>query len=111
MFYLECAEPLGMKNRDIADAQITASSRANSDSRCYPLYGRLNAGQRKSWCAGIRLAGQYLQVDLLSVKKITKIATQGRLDLNQFVTEYTLAYVKDTSTWTDYKGAEKCTKV
>lgn len=102
-----------MENGAITDAQITASS-VFSYFSCTTKRARLNLVNPKSsaWCAGLRKVGEYLQVDLGSLKSITKVATQGRHASRQWVTEYTLAYSNDRKTWVDYKGGKrKCNKV
>jgi hypothetical protein len=58
-----------------------------------------------AWAAGSTSAGEYLQVDLGSVKMITKLATQGRPSMyDEWVTEYTVSYSNDTNNWKNYEG-------
>ena len=102
-----------MQNGDITDEQVTASSYSGSNN--LPKLGRLHyflSGTRKGgWCSNNKTAGEYLQVDLRSVKLITKIATQERHIKNQRVTEYTLSHSNDETTWSNYEGDMNCTKV
>ena len=57
---------------------------------------RLNENQDGSyyggWASKHADVGQWLQIDLGKVTKVTRIATQGRYDANWWVTKYTLSY-------------------
>ncbi|XP_068726517.1 macrophage mannose receptor 1-like [Montipora capricornis] len=70
---LECSAALGMVNGSITDGQVNASSRVSD------LYSakmaRLNSSS--AWCAGNDHPNQFIQVDLLTETRISKIATQG----------------------------------
>jgi hypothetical protein len=58
-----------------------------------------------AWAAGSASPGEYLQVDLGSVKMITNVSTQGRPSRHdQWVTEYTVSYSNDTNNWKNYEG-------
>ena len=46
---------------------------------------------------------QFLGVKFKKFTKVTKIATQGRPNVNQWVKSYTLAYSLDGITFTSYK--------
>uniref|UniRef100_A0A8B9F341 F5/8 type C domain-containing protein n=1 Tax=Amazona collaria TaxID=241587 RepID=A0A8B9F341_9PSIT len=76
-----CSLPLGMENREIKNTQITASSVKTSWFNTWdPSLARLNQeGKINAWRAKVTLNNnqQWLQIDLLTVKKITAIATQG----------------------------------
>ncbi|XP_031565930.1 EGF-like repeat and discoidin I-like domain-containing protein 3 [Actinia tenebrosa] len=105
-----CSVPLGIQNGKIPDAQITASSVFEWDSKAMqPHYGRLHRQPTKAydtaWCPSSKKIGEYLQIDLGSIKWITKVATQGQ-DYPHFqsrVTEYTLAFSNTSGTWEDYR--------
>ena len=87
---------MGMKDGAISDAQITASSQY--DSNYAPFHGRLDFTKRKggSWSASKSDLHQWLQVDLgTESTKVTRVATQGRNDYNQWVTKYKLQYSND----------------
>ena len=92
-----CADPLGMENRLIKDAQITASS--EWDSNHAAIQGRLNfkagGGKHGAWSARSNDANQWIQVALGSYTKLTGIATQGRNGANQWITTYELQYSDD----------------
>uniref|UniRef100_A0A4W4H1J0 Milk fat globule-EGF factor 8 protein b n=1 Tax=Electrophorus electricus TaxID=8005 RepID=A0A4W4H1J0_ELEEL len=114
MVYLNmtgCSEPLGFKSRLISDAQLSASS-----SFCtwgieaftwHPHYARLDKqGKTNAWTAATNSRDEWLQVDLLSPKRISGIITQGAKDFGtvQFVSAYKVAYSDDGQYWTVVKN-------
>ena len=92
-----CTASLGMETRLIEDAQITASSEWSSNHAA--IQARLNfkagGGKKGAWSAGTTDANQWIQVALGSFTKLTGIATQGRNEVDQWVTEYQLQYSVD----------------
>ncbi|KAK3735291.1 hypothetical protein QZH41_003361, partial [Actinostola sp. cb2023] len=77
-----------------------------------PPQGRLHykppKGKSGAWASGRNQAGQWIQVDLGKVAKVTGIATQGRYDYSQWVTSYSLQYSLDGKIFTNYeKGKNK----
>ena len=74
---------MGMENRQIRDAQITASSEYSEKHAA--LQGRLNfktlGFKAGAWSAGTNDIYQWLQVDLGKYRVVTGIATQGRKKL------------------------------
>ena len=83
-----------MESGKIPDAAITSSSDWNAGHRA--VNGRLNfhagKGRTGAWSAKVNDRGQFLEVDLGRVAKVTRMATQGRQDADQWVTSYTLSY-------------------
>ncbi|XP_013880529.1 milk fat globule EGF and factor V/VIII domain containing b isoform X4 [Austrofundulus limnaeus] len=105
-----CSEPLGMKSRLVLDRQITASSTFRTWGleafTWHPHYARLDKqGKTNAWTAATNSRSEWLQVDLLSSKKITGIVTQGAKDFGciQFVTAFKVALSNDGKTWTIVK--------
>ena len=94
---LECSEALGMESGAISDKQIKASSQW--DSNHAPFQGRLHFQrifEGGSWLARKNDLHQWLQVDLGSqYTKVTRVATQGRNAVKQWVTKYKLTYSND----------------
>ena len=95
-----CREALGMENGAIYDRQISASSEWSATHAA--SQGRLHfQAVRHPWRAGAWSARtnnvhQWLQVDLGNQNtKVTRVATQGRTDYNQWVTRYKLQYSDD----------------
>ena len=87
-----------MESRAISDGQISASSQWDANHAA--IQGRLHfqagGGKAGGWSARSNDANQWLQVDLGSeFTKVTRVATQGRNALNQWVTKYKLEYSKD----------------
>ena len=81
-----------MENNAITDAQVTASSIYNSYYAAH--LGRLR--NNICWAAASNDANQWLQVDLRSYYiKVTRVATQGRDNADQWVTMYNLQYSDD----------------
>ena len=92
---------LGLEDGRIQDGAISASS-------AYNIYhaaklGRLNlkakAGNVGAWCVLTRDANQWLQIDLGAGTTVTKVATQGRQDSDQWVTSYAISYSPVKSSW------------
>ncbi|XP_068704192.1 EGF-like repeat and discoidin I-like domain-containing protein 3 [Montipora foliosa] len=91
---------LGMAKGTIADADITASSTLNSDSR--PEFARL--GNSKGWIADDNDKHPWMQVNLHAAINITAIATQGFVyrDKQYFIKSYYLSYGNDGNNWVNY---------
>ena len=103
-----------MENGAIADGQISASSQY--DSLHKPKGGRLHlqgsATQAGSWSSSGLDSLQWLQIDLGDqYTSITRVATQGRHHVNQWVTKYKLQYSSDGSKFEYYKGVQGQSKV
>ncbi|KAK3730726.1 hypothetical protein QZH41_005000 [Actinostola sp. cb2023] len=115
---IDCSQPLGVQDGSIPDNHITASGQYAS--YCAPYFARLHRQRQSlfdsSWCARYNKIGEFVQVNLGSIKTVTKVATQGRKpnadykDYIEFVTMYTLSYSNDQATWTDYVGDDSCIK-
>ncbi|KAM4683873.1 coagulation factor V isoform 1-T9 [Amazona ochrocephala] len=101
-----CSLPLGMENREIKNTQITASSVKTSWFNTWdPSLARLNQeGKMNAWRAKLNNNQQWLQIDLLTVKKITAIATQGvkYMSAENFVKTYIILYSDQGSEWKSY---------
>ena len=101
-----CKASLGMENRLIKDAQITASS--EWDSNHAAIQARLNfkagGGKQGGWSARSNDANQWIQVALGSDTKLTGIATQRRNGANQWVAKYQLQYSDDGVNFYYYKA-------
>ena len=77
--------------------QLTASSHYNNipradRSRLHTTEGNGNAG---AWSSSTLSVGEYIQVDLRTVRRLERVATQGRQDNEQRVTSYRIAYSID----------------
>ena len=100
-----CSEPLGLELGKVPNFAMTASSMW--DRNHAPYFGRLNMLRRDghvgSWSSRYNAIGQWLQVDFGTTVDVTKIATQGRADWNQWVTGYAIAYSYNLSAWQFYQ--------
>ena len=95
-----------MENGAISDSQISASSEWNA--RYAVIYARLHLQASGSiagaWVAGKSDANQWLQIDLIGqYRVITRVATQGRNNYDQWVTQYRLQYINCTLHFQDYR--------
>ena len=87
-----------MANYAITDRQITASSQySDGHSR---NRGRLNVvktgNKQGAWSARTNDGNQWLQIELGEENtKVTRVATQGRSDIDQWVKTYKLQYSDD----------------
>jgi len=87
-----------MENGKISDDQITASSQW--DQRHAAIQGRLNfkadGSKSGAWSARYNNMNQWLQIDLIDQNtRVTRVATQGRNNVDQWVTRYKLEYSND----------------
>ena len=92
---------LGLEDGRIQDGAMSASSQYNI--YCAAKLGRLNleakSGNVGAWCVLTRDANQWLQIDLGGGTTVTKVATQGRQDYDQWVTSYAISYNPVKSNW------------
>ena len=95
-----------MQSGAISDGQISASSEWNSNHAA--LQGRLhykpNSGRTGAWSAKKNDVNQWLQIDLGVHSKVTRVASQGRYNVNQWVTKYKLQYSDNGQTFHYYRG-------
>ena len=103
LFYcLECLAPLGMENFKITPGQISASSQYSGNH--IPNYGRLHfKGNAGAWSVLVRDLNQWIQIDFGIETTVTYVATQGRHNFDQWVTQYKLQYSNDGNTFQVYK--------
>ncbi|PFX33163.1 Neuropilin-2 [Stylophora pistillata] len=101
----DCIAPLGMESGNIADSKIIVSSILDDNSP--PSQARLNykvdGGFGGGWSAHTNNASQFLQVDLGTYTRVTRVATQGRNGYDQWVTKYKVEYGEDGQSFRVYK--------
>ena len=108
-FYLKgplpVAKPLGISNNRLNNRYITASSIWDKYHAAWlaRLYNKKRGRYIGGWSSKVNRRGQWIQYDLRRPKKIVKVATQGRQDLNQYVTRYIIKYSADAFHWTPYR--------
>ena len=92
---------LGLEDGRIQDGAMTASSVYNNYHAA--KLGRLNlearAGYAGAWCVKTLDVHQWLQIDLGGGTTVTKVATQGRQEHNQWVTSYAISYSPVKISW------------
>ena len=75
------------------------------DHQSFTIHVCLSLG---AWIPSVQSTSEYLQIDLLQVRNISGIMTQGRDEAecgcSEWVTEYTLSYSLCGSFWSDYKA-------
>jgi hypothetical protein len=80
------------------------------DANHSPSRARLDTSkvghQTGAWSAKSNDAGQWIQIDLGKVAKVTRIATQGRQDSNQWVRSYFVQYSMDGGHFENFKGGQ-----
>ncbi|XP_046847060.1 lactadherin-like [Xenia sp. Carnegie-2017] len=103
---LPCNTSVGIENGDLPRHSYIASSFKPGH---FAYLGRLNNKIRKinetkrvwgAWCADDSNKNQFIQVDLLKVRNVTGIATQGYLYGS--VTSYKIMYSVNAKQWVDY---------
>ena len=105
IMYSGCVKSLGMENQAISDAQVTASSQMDNthSAREARLHSKSDGNQRGGWVALKNDLNQWLQVDLGTFTRVTRVATQGRDGYDQWVTKYRLQYSDDGFTFHSFK--------
>lgn len=100
----ECQSDLGMQSGAISDGQISASTQYDGNHAA--IQGRLYFQQlgvkRGAWSVQRNDVNQWLQIDLGVHSRITRVASQGRHAVNQWVTKYKLQYGDDGSAFDYY---------
>ncbi len=114
---LECISPLGMADRTIKDSQITTSGvLKGSTANGWQARLRQNIPAWGAWCVDVsrgskteRNYDQYIEIDLLKLTKITRIATQGREYTRgqEYVEDYKISYSEDSLHWIFYRARDQ----
>ena len=108
-----CFLPLGLESGHLPDSALSASTSVNADH--IPQFGRLNkipaSGKAGAWCAKSNDGNQWLQISFGRQTTVTKVATQGRYETNQWVTSYSLSYSVDGTHWVWYRLSDGHIKV
>jgi hypothetical protein len=96
---------LGIEDRRIPERAFSSSS--NWDNNHRASNARLNfirrARRTGGWSARHNKRGQWLQVDIGSLARVTGIATQGRQDTKQWVTRFYVSYSTDGRRFFPYR--------
>ncbi|KAM8753082.1 coagulation factor VIII isoform 2-T3 [Rhynchonycteris naso] len=101
-----CSIPLGMENKEISDAQITASSYLNNKFATWsPSQARLHLqGRTNAWRPKENNPEEWLQVDFQKTMKVTGIIIQGvkSLLISMYVKEFLISSSPDGHNWTPF---------
>ena len=96
-YFVDCSEALGLESGKVNDSQLSALSHLSIFS---PLEGRLN--NEKAWCTSLN--NRFLQIDLLEVRHVSALATQGyKGSFSNYVKTYEIEYSYDGVKWFDYE--------
>ena len=91
-----------MKNWDIQDSQITASSQYNDRHRAsnarLDYQGNSSIGEL-TWVSHYKDVNQWIQVDFGIMQSVSGTVIQGRPNYDQWVTKYNVQYSTDGTTW------------
>lgn len=105
-----CYKPLGIGNGRLPDANMRASS-VYSKTRYAAKnarLGRMHHGKiAGAWAARHNNHNQWLQVNLGRACKVVKVATQGRTDAHQWVTQFQLKYSTNSRAFQFVKDGKK----
>lgn len=95
------SRPLGMTNGAIKDWQLAASSAMSraDDMQCAVKFARLHESGAKAWCAANKARNEWLLVDLGVASKISGVVSQGRGDVDEWVTHFMISYSLDAYKW------------
>lgn len=94
-----------MQSRAISNAQVTAFTQW--DGNLAPFQARLHHKSSGSWSARTNDVNQWLQIDLGVRSRVTRVGSQGRYAVNQWVTKYKLQYGEDGTNFKYYVDAGK----
>ncbi|KAK2571862.1 Coagulation factor V [Acropora cervicornis] len=99
-----CTNPLGLEDERVQNSQLSSYT---YDEGWAPFNARLNAGG--AWCSDTNdVNHEFLQIDLLNVQHISRIATQGVLNslwISYYVEMFEIEYSYDGTKWFTYKGS------
>ena len=101
-----CSNPLGLEDRRVQDSQISSYT---YDHGWDPFKARLN--DYGAWCSDTNdVNHEFLQIDLLKVRHVSRIATQGArgsypFSRSYYVITFVIEYSYDGTTWFTYEGS------
>ena len=101
----QCNQPMGLQSGRLKNSLVTASSQW--DNYHAPYLARLHWKRRGrymgAWSAKHNNRYQWLQLDFGRAAKIIRLATQGRQDADQWVTQYYVMHSLDGIRFVEYK--------
>ena len=118
-----CSQPLGLTTHAIEDWQLAASSRLSSDPHCAVKHARLHRRGSRAWCPQNKVMppahmetheqskeidriyitsqskNEWLLVDLGVASDVSGVETQGRGEIDEWVSQFMLSYSLDAFKW------------
>ena len=85
-----CTDQMGFENGLVTDGQITFSSWRVREIRL---------GSPSSWIASHKSRKEYVRINLLEVRNVSGVVTQGNHDEDMWIESYSVRYSKDGVTW------------
>ncbi|KAM8952925.1 coagulation factor VIII [Pelodytes ibericus] len=105
-----CSLPLGLQTDNLNFYHLSASSYLNSVfSSWIPNLARLKQrGHINAWRPQVDRSGEWLQLDVGYIIKVTGIITQGARSafIPMYVTQFSLSYSKDGQFWVTVQGSD-----
>lgn len=102
-----------MESEEIMDSQLSAYS-IHAKFRHPPWHGRLNYAESHNypiWASNDNTAQTFWKIDLILQHRVTAIATQGRGDVEQFVTAFQVSHSNDSFSWNYIQATDNTNKV
>ncbi|XP_033972866.1 retinoschisin 1a [Trematomus bernacchii] len=101
-------KPLGFEAGSVSPDQITCSNQDQYTgwfSSWVPSKARLNSeGFGCAWLSKFQDNSQWVEIDLMEVKLVSGILTQGRCDADEWITKFSVQYRTDVKlNWIYYK--------
>lgn len=103
---IDCQDALGMESGAITDGQISALSQWDGNHAAVQgrLHFQASGGKQGAWSSRANDVNQWLQIDLGdSYTTVTRVASQGRQNSDQWVKKYTLQYSNDGVNYQNYR--------
>ena len=98
-----CSNSLGLEDGRVQDSQLSSYTHEHGWD---PFKARLNKGG--AWCSDTNdVNHEFLQIDLLKVQHVSRIATQGVRSYlrSYYVITFVIEYSYDGTTWFIYEGS------
>ena len=75
-----------------------------ANQACGEVFARSMLDSPQAWSAGASTAGQWMRIDAGGALSVHGVRVQGRADVGQKVTAFTVQHSTDDSTWSDVDG-------
>ena len=106
MYTVGCSSPLGLEDKRIRNFQLSSYTHYKN----WDAY-RARLNNNKAWCSNENdIKFEYLQIDLLKVRHVSAIATQGTesgfvIKSSYYVETFMVKYSYDGTTWFYYEAS------